>query len=57
MRNLLDYRQLMVGLLVFAAIAIAWAADSAVRTVDTGVALGITVLLLGDMVIEKRRNN
>ncbi len=55
MRNLLEYRQLMIGLLVFVAIAITWAADSAVRTVDTGVALGITVLVLGDIVTEKRR--
>lgn len=55
MKNLLEYRQLMIGLLVFVAIAIAWLADSAVRTVDTGVALGVTVLVLGDMVIEKKR--
>ncbi len=55
MRNLLEYRQLMIGLLVFAAICLTWAADSAVRTVDTGVALGVTVLVLGDMITEKKR--
>jgi len=49
------YRQLITAVLVFAAIILAWVADSAVRTTDTGVALGVTVLLLGDMVIEKRR--
>ena len=55
MRNLLEYRQLLVGLLVIVSIAIAWATEAAVRNVDTGIALGITVLILGDMVIEKRR--
>ena len=55
MRNLLEYRHVMIGLLVFVAIAITWAADSAVRTVDTGVAFGITALVIGDMFIEKKR--
>lgn len=55
MKNLLEYRQLMVGILVLIAIAVAWATETAVRNVDTGIALGITCLVLGDMVIEKRR--
>ena len=55
MRNLLEYRQLFVGILVIIAIAIAWATETAVRNVDTGIALGITCLVIGDMVIEKRR--
>ena len=55
MRNLLEYRQLMVGILVIIAIGIAWFTEAAVRNVDTGIALGITCLVLGDMVIEKRR--
>jgi hypothetical protein len=55
MRNLLEYRQMMVGILVIVAIGIAWFAEAAVRNVDTGIALGITCLVLGDMVIEKRR--
>lgn len=37
------------------AIAMAWAAEAAVRNVDTGVALGITCLVIADMIIEKRR--
>jgi hypothetical protein len=55
MRNLLEYRQMLVGVLVIVAIGMAWFASAAVRTVDTGIALGITCLVLGDMVIEKRR--
>ncbi len=55
MRNLLEYRQLLVGILVIVAIAIAWITEAAVRNVDTGIALGITCLVIGDMVIEKRR--
>ena len=55
MRNLLEYRQMLVGILVIIAIAVAWMAETAVRNVDTGIALGITCLLIGDMVIEKRR--
>jgi hypothetical protein len=55
MRNLLEYRQLFVGLLVIAALALTWITETAVRTVDTGIALGITVLVIGDCVIEKRR--
>jgi hypothetical protein len=55
MRNLLEYRQVLVGILVIVAIAIAWITETAVRNVDTGIALGITCLVIGDMVIEKRR--
>jgi len=57
MRKILEYRQMMTGILVIVAISIAWVTETAVRTVDTGIALGITFLVLGDMVIEKRRNN
>lgn len=55
MRNILEYRQLLVGVLVIFAIGMAWFTEAAVRTVDTGIALGITCLVIGDMVIEKRR--
>lgn len=55
MRNLLEYRHFLIAILVIVAIAIAWITEAAVRNVDTGIALGITCLVIGDMVIEKRR--